>query len=73
MNSTMLTQETDRAATLRALRALHQVRLYDLAPRVGVHPGRLGGMLNGKLPLPPDLADRIAAAIEQEATARSER
>ena len=66
----MLERQTDPAAQLRALRALHRVRLYDLAPRVGVHPGRLGGMLNGKLPLPAELADGIAAAIEQEATGK---
>jgi len=63
----MPTTQTDPAAQLRALRALHRVRLYDLAPRVGVHSGRLGGMLNGKLPLSSELAEKIAAAIEQEA------
>jgi DNA-binding transcriptional regulator YdaS (Cro superfamily) len=63
----MHAQEADRAASLRALRALHRVLLYDLAPRVGIHPGRLGGMLNGKVPLPPDVAEKIAAAIEEAA------
>lgn len=63
-------QEPDPGARLRALRALHRVRLYDLAPRVGIHPGRLGGMLNGKIPLPADVAERIAAAIEEESAGR---
>jgi hypothetical protein len=27
-------------------------------------------MLNGKLPMPADLADKIAAAIEQEASGK---
>jgi transcriptional regulator with XRE-family HTH domain len=68
----MFTQQADPAAQFRALRALHRVRLHDLASRLSIHHGRLGGLLNGKLPLAPDLAERIATAIEKEAAAKSE-
>jgi hypothetical protein len=52
------------AEDLRAERARKQVDLYILAERVGMHPGRLGAMLNERLPLRPAIAERIAEALK---------
>lgn len=57
------------AADLRAAIARRQIRLYVLAAEVGVHPGRLGMMLGGRLTLPAALARRVSAAIEKAAYA----
>jgi hypothetical protein len=54
------------AAELRAERARRQVRLYDLAPLVGLHPSHLGAMLSGRRPLPDAVAVRVAEALAQE-------
>ena len=51
---------------LRAERARRQVNLYVLAGRVGVHPGRLGAMLNGRLPMPASVAERVGAVLKRE-------
>jgi hypothetical protein len=51
------------AEDLRAEVARRRVRLYDLAARAGMHPGRLGAMLNERLPLRPEVADRLAEAL----------
>ena len=40
--------------------------------RLRIHPIRLGKMLAGHLALPPDLADRVLQAIEQEAAGSTE-
>jgi hypothetical protein len=56
------------AADLRSDRARANRRLYEIAPLVGMHPARLGQVLLGKLPLTPDLAARIQAAIRGEET-----
>ena len=58
------------AADLRAQRARVQVKLYELAPRVGVHPGELGAVLSGRRPLRAELALRISAALDAIATER---
>ncbi len=42
------------------------LRLYRLAAHVELHPSRLGRMLRGREPLPPDVADRLRAAIDEE-------
>jgi hypothetical protein len=52
-------------ADLRALLARHQIPIYRLAPLVNLHPGRLGQMLNGRVPLPADIAERIQQALEE--------
>ena len=46
-------------ADFRAEIARRQLRLYDLAPRVGIHPTRLGALLNEKIPMTPAVAERI--------------
>jgi len=52
------------AAELRAEIARRQVPLYKLAAWVEVHPGRLGMILGGRLPLTPVLAKRVVEALE---------
>ncbi len=54
----------DAGADLRAEIARHQLRLYELAGDIQCHPGRLGQMLRGALPLPPEVAERLRRAIE---------
>jgi hypothetical protein len=56
------------AADLRSDLARFDRRLYEIAPRVPMHPARLGQVLRGKLPLTPELAARIHAAIHHEET-----
>jgi hypothetical protein len=58
-----MAQVVPSAEDLRAERARKQIELYVLAERVGVHPGRLGALLNERLPLRPAVAERIAEAL----------
>jgi hypothetical protein len=51
------------AEELRAEIARRRVYLYELGAALGMHPGRLGAMLNEKLPLRPDLAERVGEAL----------
>jgi plasmid maintenance system antidote protein VapI len=44
--------------------AARRILLYKLAPRIGLHPARLGQLLNEKLPLTPDMAERIEQAVQ---------
>ena len=60
------------AEDLRAEVARKRVAVYKLAAKVGIHPGRLGMMLNGTVPLPPDVARSVKDAIE-EINAESQR
>jgi plasmid maintenance system antidote protein VapI len=62
------TQETaanDSASDLRAEIARRQLVIYELAPRVGLHPGHLGQVLRGRRPLTAELEARIRAALAQ--------
>src|SRR4030095_13739830 len=52
------------AADLRALLARERRARYIVAARVGINPTRLGRVLNGRLTLRPELALRIAKAVE---------
>jgi hypothetical protein len=54
-------------ADIRAALARYELPLYVLAARVRVHPVRLGRMLRGRRPLPPDLAAQLLREIEREA------
>ena len=45
-------------------RARFQVPIYQLAPRVSMHPTDVGAVVNGRRPLRPDLAERIMAALD---------
>ena len=60
---TTLTPEDLRVEIIR-----RRMSLYHLGAEVGVHPSRLGQMLNGKLPLRPAVAERIAAALREHET-----
>lgn len=51
-------------ADLRAEIARRQVVLYKLAADIKVHPGRLGMMLNGKVPLPSHVAEKIVENLK---------
>lgn len=53
------------AADLRADIARHKVLRYELAAEVGLNPQRLGEMLNEKVPMPDELARRVAEVIER--------
>jgi hypothetical protein len=52
----------------RAEIARQQLNRYVLAAEVRVHPGRLGMMLNGKLPMPVEIAERIGKALSEHAS-----
>jgi hypothetical protein len=56
-------------AGFRAAIAYHNIRVYELAAAVGMHPGRLSLVLHGRAPLYPDVAERLRAAIERAAAA----
>jgi plasmid maintenance system antidote protein VapI len=51
------------AADLRAALARRRIRIYEFAPRIGLHPNRLGLLLNEHAPISPSLAHRIACAL----------
>ena len=53
------------AADVRAAVARHQLKLYLLGARVGIHPARLSLIVNGHVPLTPELAQRLAKAIAE--------
>ena len=48
--------------TLRTRAALTQIAL---ASKIGVHPSKLSLVLNERQPLPPELATRIAEALQE--------
>jgi plasmid maintenance system antidote protein VapI len=48
----------------RAEIARLQINRYVLAARVGVHPSRLGQMLNGRVPMPEHVAVRLSEALD---------
>jgi plasmid maintenance system antidote protein VapI len=54
------------AADVRAAIARDKLKLYLVAARVGVHPSRLSLIVNGRAPLTPELAQRLALAIAEE-------
>jgi hypothetical protein len=51
------------APALRAHIAYAGVRRFELAQRLGIHPGTLSHVLNERVPMPPGLAQRILNAI----------
>ncbi len=60
-----MNQTVPSPSDLRAELARRQITRYVLAAKIGVHPGRLGQMLNGKLPLPEELAARLAQVLHE--------
>ena len=61
------------AAELRAEIARMQVRKYQLAGLVGIHPSVLGPMLNERILLPAEVADRIERALRHMAAGNASR
>jgi hypothetical protein len=59
------------AVELSEALAKHRVYRYEIAPHVGMHPAKLGRILNEREPLDPALAARIADAIERVLTGPS--
>ena len=57
-------EQMPSAGDLRAALARSQLRVYEIAPAVGLHPNRISALLNERVPLPPDLALKIQQAIE---------
>ena len=58
------------ADDLRALLARLKVPAYVVAARIRLHPVHLSRLLHGHVPLRSDMAQRIAAGIENESQAR---
>lgn len=54
------------AADIRAELARRRLKLYRIAPRIGLHPNNLSLVLQERRPLSPDLAERIMRAILEE-------
>jgi plasmid maintenance system antidote protein VapI len=52
-------------AALRANLARHQLRNQDLAGHLGISESRLSRFLNGRQPVPRDMAGRVRVAIAQ--------
>ncbi len=50
-------------ADLRAEIGRQRATIYVLAAEIGVYPGRLGQMLNERLPMPDEIADRLEEAL----------
>ena len=51
-------------ADFRARIARERALLYRLAADVGVWPGRLGQMLNERIPMPAEVAERLTTALD---------
>ncbi len=56
------------AADLRAEIARRRIVIYSIAPLIGAHPVTISRWLNGRKPLPDDVALRIEAAIKAAET-----
>jgi hypothetical protein len=55
-----MTAPQDLVAELRGRAAQQLVPYYRLAAEVELHPGRMGQMLRGTLPMPVEVAERIS-------------
>lgn len=49
---------------------LYRLRLpiYKVASEISLHPSRLSLYLNGRLPMPPEVAERILAIVKDHQT-----
>jgi plasmid maintenance system antidote protein VapI len=59
--------EVTERERLRVELFLRELRLYEVAPRVGCHPATLGRMLRGRIAMPPEVAARLRRVLEEEA------
>jgi plasmid maintenance system antidote protein VapI len=57
--------EAPNAPVLRGEIAKARLHIYEIAPRVPVHPRTLGELLNERRPLTPAAAERILVAIRE--------
>jgi plasmid maintenance system antidote protein VapI len=57
----------DEREELRVELILRDLRLYEVAPRIGCHPGKLGQMLRGRRPMPPEVVARLRRVLDEEA------
>jgi hypothetical protein len=64
---TAMTASADVLADLRAGIARRLVPHYKLAAQIQLHPGRMGMMLRGSLPMPVEIAERISEALTRMA------
>jgi hypothetical protein len=65
----MRLDELEEREQFRVELILRELRLYEVAPRVGCHPAALGRMLRGRCPMPPEVAARLRRVLAEEATA----
>jgi hypothetical protein len=56
----------DEREEFRVQLILRDLRLYEVAPRVGCHPGKLGQMLRGRAPMPAEIAARLRRVLAGE-------
>jgi plasmid maintenance system antidote protein VapI len=61
----MVLMNTISAADIRAGIARRNVPRYVLAARIRIHPMRLGRLLNGRLTLTPELAQRVMHGLNE--------
>jgi hypothetical protein len=57
--------ERDERRELRIELMLRDLRLYQVAPKVGCHPSSLGRMLRGRAPMPPEIANRLRRVLAE--------
>lgn len=55
---------------LRALRGRARIPLYQLGAEIGLHPSRLGAMLNERVQMPPEVAARVQRVLEDDMAAQ---
>ncbi len=53
-------------AGIRGALAERRILKYEFAHRVGMHPQRLGAILNERAELTPEVAARIVAALRED-------
>ena len=58
--------ENPSPSEFRAELARRQMPRYVAAVSVGIHPARLGRMLNERVPMPAKVAERLAQALQLE-------
>jgi len=69
----MTAQARKTPGDFRADIARQRAVIYELAAEVGVWPGRLGQMLNERVPMPQSVAHALERALARRATDQSRR
>jgi hypothetical protein len=60
----MLTSKKPTPADLRGEMARKRVRIYEIAPAVGMSPTHIGRMLNERAPMTDKVRNGLVAALE---------